>query len=795
MKFSEKWLREWVDPEIDTRALADRLTMAGLEVDAVEPVAPPFSGVVVGRVLEVAPHPQADRLRVCRVDDGSPQALSIVCGAPNVRAEMRVPLARIGARLPGSEQAIRRARLRGVESEGMLCSARELGLGEAGEGLMELAPDAPPGADVREMLGLDDVSIELGITPNRGDCLGIAGIAREVGVLCRLEVREPPAGEVPAEHDEVRAVALAAPEGCPAYLGRVIRGIDPGARTPFWMQERLRRSGVRSLGPVVDVTNYVLLELGQPMHAFDLDRLAGGIHARWARAGETIALLDGQTAKLTPDMLVISDDARPVALAGIMGGAQTAVGDGTNAIFLECAWFAPAAIAGRARRLGLHTDSSHRFERGVDPALQRRAIERATRLIVDICGGTAGPVVEARSAGHLPVRSPVRLRAARLERVLGVAIARDEVEDILRRLGMRIAGTGDEGWEVVPPSFRFDIAIEADLIEEVARIHGYESLPAERPRGPLGIRSLDGAAARIREARAVLAHRGYREAITYTFVDEEVRRRFDPDRASLKLTNPISADTAVMRTTLWAGLAQAALRNLNRQQSRVRLFEYGTRFLLQPHELEEQQALAVLAAGDAWEEQWGLPRREMDFHDLKGDLEAVLGALGAAGRWHLERGEHPALHPMQSARILGAEGVEIGWIGRVHPHLVGALDFPRTPFVFEIVPALLGPGTPPAFRELSRFPAVRRDLAIVVDADVAAGEVMACVRDAAGPHLNALTLFDIYQGKGVDSGKKSLALGLTFQEISRTLTDAEIEVSLQGVLKALQDRWGATLRE
>lgn len=793
MRFSEKWLREWVDPSIGSEALAARLTMAGLEVDAIEPVAPPFSGVVVGRVLAVEPHPEADRLRVCRVDDGSGEPLTIVCGAANVAVGMCVPTARIGARLPDGK-AIGRAKLRGVESQGMLCSAKELGLGEGGEGLLSLPADARPGTDLREYLDLDDVSLELGITPNRGDCLGIAGIARELGVLCRTEVRAPAVEAVPAVIGDRLPIDLRAPQGCPRYLGRVIRGVDPAASTPLWMQERLRRSGLRSLGPLVDVTNYILLELGQPMHAFDLDRLRGGVCVRHAEEGESLTLLDGQTVRLAADMLVIADRERALALAGVMGGRDSAVGDGTRSVFLECAWFAPAAVAGRARRLGLHTDSSHRFERGVDPGIQWQAMERATRMILDIAGGEAGPVVEAAAPAELPVRSPIRLRAARLLRVLGYPVGADEVTEILSRLGMRITARTTEGWELVPPSFRFDVAIEADLIEEVARVHGYEAIPSAPPRSVLRITPADTAGGRSRRARSVLAARGYQEVITYSFIDAGLQELYDPGRRPLRLANPISADTAVMRTSLWPGLGQVVLHNLNRQQGRVRIFEYGSKFLLEGEVLKEESVIAGLAVGDAWPEQWGLPARAVDFHDVKGDLEALLSALGLRD-CAFQAAPHPALHPGQSARIMDGQGAAIGWLGRLHPRIAQALDLDAQPLLFEIALDALPRAATPVFRELSRFPAVRRDLALIVDESVPAADVLARVGKAAGPYLQGLSLFDIYRGKGVDSGKKSLALGLTFQDFSRTLTDAEIEHSIQGVLRELREGLGATLRE
>jgi phenylalanyl-tRNA synthetase beta chain len=794
MRLSERWLRDWVDPPLDTRRLAERLTMAGLEVEAIEPVAPPFSGVVVGRVLEVAPHPNADRLRVCRVDVGEAEPLTIVCGASNVAPGMRAPVALIGAVLPGGT-TLAKSRLRGVDSHGMLCSAAELGLGEAGEGLMPLDADASPGLDLRACLELDDVVLDIGLTPNRGDCLGVEGIAREVAALCAAPLRPPARMPVAAAIDEVRAVELLAPEACPRYLGRVVRGLDPAARTPHWMRERLRRSGLRSHGPVIDVTNYILLELGQPMHAFDAGRLRGHVRVRHAREGEAMTLLDGQRLTLAADMLVIADDHGAAALAGIMGGAGSAVGADTQAVFLECAFFSPSAIAGRARRLGLQTDSSFRFERGVDPALQARAMERATRLILDIAGGEAGPVVEAVSVSHLPARNPIRLRAERLERLLGTAVAGDEVAAILERLGMEVtAGKDGREWQVVPPSFRFDLALEADLIEEVARMRGYDRIAPIRPRIRQAIDLGDGMRERIDAARRLLACRDYREAITFSFIDEDAQRLFEPAAAPLRLSNPIATDAAVMRASLWPGLAQAALHNVKRQQSRVRLFESGVKFSLQADAVKEESVLAGLLLGDAWEEQWGLPARPVDLFDAKGDVEALLRGLGA-GPCRFVAAARAALHPGRTARIDDGEGREIGWVGELHPDVAAKLGLTQAVVLFEILVDRLARAQPPAFREPSRFPAVRRDLAFIVDRSVPADVLLTQVREAAGPLLQGLSLFDIYQGKGVDSGKKSVAMGLTFQDFSRTLTDTEIGVLTAGVIERLRDRLGASLRE
>ncbi|MDY6981136.1 MAG: phenylalanine--tRNA ligase subunit beta, partial [Pseudomonadota bacterium] len=554
MKFSEKWLREWVNPDIDTEALAHQLTMAGLEVDAIEPVAGAFDQVVVGEVIGLEPHPDADKLRVATVNVGADEPLQIVCGAANVREGLKAPTALVGAKLPG-DLKIKKSKLRGVPSHGMLCSEKELGLADSAEGLMELPGEAPVGESIRDYLLLDDVSIELGLTPNRGDCLSLAGIAREVGVLNKLSVAGPDIKAFATAVDDRLSVNLDAAGACPQYAGRVLRGIDPGAETPLWLAERLRRSGLRSLGPVVDVTNYVLLELGQPMHAFDLGKLQGGIHVRYAHAGESLTLLDEQTIELDSETLVIADETTPVALAGIMGGADSAVGEGTVDIFLESAWFAPQAIAGKARGYGLHTDSSHRFERGVDPQLQVPALERATALLQAICGGEAGPVVHVQQADQLPVRAPVRLRNARIARVLGADIPADSVEDILARLGMVVEPADSDAeelvWEVTPPSFRFDINLEVDLIEELGRIYGYDNLPASRPQINLAMGARPETRLKPADYKRLLVDLGYQEAVTYSFVDPKLQQQLDPQGTALMLANPISAEMAAMRTSLW----------------------------------------------------------------------------------------------------------------------------------------------------------------------------------------------------------------------------------------------------
>lgn len=793
MKFSEQWLREWVNPAVDRETLSAQLTMAGLEVDAILPVAGDFSGVVVGEVLRVRAHPDADKLRVCEVNAGNNETLSIVCGAANVRVGLRVPTATIGAVLPGDFR-IRKSKLRGVESYGMLCSAKELGLAESSEGLLELAGDAPVGVDLRDYLQLDDVSFELGLTPNRGDCLSLAGIAREVGVSNRCPVQELKTEALVPQIDDTVTVRISAPADCPRYTGRVIRGINAKAAVPVWMSERLRRSGLRSLGAAVDITNYVLLELGQPMHAFDLGKLQGGIEVRHARASESLELLNGNVVELDEDILVIADDRGPQAMAGVMGGEATSVDEETVDIFLESAFFAPEPIAGKARRYGLHTDSSHRFERGVSPALQRDALERATALFLQITGGEAGPVVDVLEKQHVPQRQPIPLRAARIQRVLGFTIAGEQVEEIFTHLGLQVERT-DENWLVLPPAWRFDIRIEEDLIEELARVHGYDRLPSVRPTSMLQMTPVAEGMLDMSQLRRLLVTRGYQEAITYSFVASELQQLLDPGHPVLPLANPISAEMSVMRSSLWAGLLQALSHNIKRQQERVRLFESGLRFRSGKEGLEQQSVLAGVIYGSALPEQWGETSRRVDFFDLKGDVEALFGLSGLQhGELKFEAAAHPALHPGQSARIEYA-GSELGWLGSLHPAVVEKLDLPAPALVFELLLQPLLESGMPQFREISRFPAVRRDLAIVIDKNQIVDDVFSCIRRNSPEILHDLRLFDVYTGKGIDFGSKSLALGLTLQADSRTLTDSEVESVIEKILLALKDEFGAVLRD
>ena len=792
MKFSEQWLRGWVSPQVSRDELVARLSMAGLEVDSVTPAAGDFSGVVVGEVLSTEQHPDADKLRVCQVSNGA-ETFQVVCGAPNVRPGLKIPFAMIGAELPGDFK-IKKAKLRGVESNGMLCSQAELQVGEGNSGLMELPADAPVGEDVRVYLNLDDASIEVDLTPNRGDCLSLAGLAREVGALYAAPVARPAVAAVAAVHDEVRPVEVLAPAACPRYLGRVIRNVDLSKPTPLWMVERLRRGDVRSIDAVVDVTNYVMLELGQPLHAFDLAEINGGICVRMADEGEKLVLLDGQEITLRSDTLVIADHTRALAIAGVMGGEHSGVTAGTRDIFLESAFFDQVAVAGKARSYGLHTDASHRYERGVDWQLAREAMERATGLLLEITGGEAGPIIETVSEQHLPSVAPITLRAERVTQMLGLEIDASEVERLLTGLGLKVSADGAGQWCVEVPSHRFDISLEVDLIEELARLYGYNRLPVRYPQARLAPQAKAEARSDLPELRRLLVARGYQEAITYSFIDPKQFELFSPGVEPLLLANPISNDMAAMRASLWPGLVKALQHNLNRQQDRVRLFESGLRFVGQLEGLKQEPMLAGVVCGSRLPEGWAQGRNVVDFFDVKADVEAVLGFAGALDSFSFLPGNHPALHPGQTARI-EREGRLVGYVGAIHPELSKNLGLDRPVFVFELVLAEVALGKMPKFQELSRFPEVRRDLALVADKDVAASAVLDVIRENAGEWLTDLRLFDVYQGKGIDPHRKSLAVGLTWQHPSRTLNDDEVNSATQNILTSLEQRLNATLRK
>ena len=790
MKFSEQWLRSWVSPQATRDELVARLSMAGLEVDSVSPVAGAFSGVIVGEVLSTEQHPDADKLRVCQVSNGS-ETFQVVCGAPNVRPGLKIPFAMIGAELPGDFK-IKKAKLRGVESNGMLCSASELQISEDNDGLLELPADAPVGQDIREYFELNDVSIEVDLTPNRGDCLSLAGLAREVGALYDAPVTRPQVTAVAPVHDEVRPVEVLAPQACPRYLGRVVRNVDLSKPTPRWMVERLRRADVRSIDAAVDVTNYVMLELGQPMHAFDLDVIQGGIRVRMAEEGEKLVLLDGQEVTLRADTLVIADHQRALAIAGVMGGEHSGVSATTRDLFLESAFFDTIAVAGKARSYGLHTDSSHRFERGVDSQLAREAMERATALLLEIVGGEAGPIIEAVDEAQLPNIAPISLRAERVEQMLGLKLEDEVIVKLLGALGLGIEG-GAGQWQVKVPSHRFDISLEVDLIEELARLYGYNRLPVRYPQARLAPQTKAEAVADLPVLRRLLVARGYQEAITYSFIDPKLFELFSPGVQPLTLANPISADMAAMRASLWPGLVKAVEHNLNRQQSRVRLFESGLRFVGQLDELKQEPMLAGVITGSRLPESWAHGRDGVDFFDAKADVEALLAAAGDAGSFAFVPGEHSALHPGQTARI-EREGRLVGYLGAIHPELAKTLGIDQPLFLFELLLSEITAGHMPAFKELSRFPEVRRDLALLVDRDVPAENLLADIREQAGEWLTDLRLFDVYQGKGIDPLRKSLAVGLTWQHPSRTLNDDEVSTATQNILTSLEQRFNATLR-
>lgn len=795
MKFSESWLREWVNPAISTEELSEQITMAGLEVDAVEPVAGAFTGVVVGHVVECAQHPDADKLRVTKVDVGAGEPIDIVCGAPNCRQGLKVCCATVGAVLPGDFK-IKKAKLRGQPSEGMLCSFDELAIPVESDGIIELPADAPVGMDVREYLKLNDNAIEIGLTPNRADCLGMLGIAREVGVLNRLPVTEPQISPVAASIDNVMPIKVSAPDACPRYLGRVIKGIDANATSPLWMQEKLRRCGIRSIDPVVDVTNYILLEMGQPMHAFDHAKIDGGIVVRMAEEGEKLTLLDGNEVALRADTLVVADHSRPLAMAGIFGGEYSGVTAETKDVLLECAFFSPLSITGRARAYGLHTDSSHRFERGVDYAVQNKAMERATALLLEICGGEAGPVVDVTSAAHLPQAATITLRRSKLDALIGYHVEDGVVTDILTRLGCQVSKTA-EGWTAVAPSWRFDMEIEEDLVEEVARIFGYNNIPNEAPLAELRMNDHREANLPLKRVKAALVDKGYQEAITYSFVDPKVQALLHPGEEAMILPNPISVDMSAMRLSLWSGLIGAAVYNQNRQQPRVRIFESGLRFVpdaAAENGVRQEVMLAGLLTGNRSNEHWGQESKTVDFFDMKGDLEAVLELTGRLDDVKFEACSNPALHPGQSAALV-LDGEQIGFIGALHPELERKLDLNGRTMLFEVLWDKISQRTITSAQSISRFPANRRDIAIVVDESVSAQNIIDECRKVGGNQLVGVNLFDVYRGKGVNDGCKSLAISLTLQDTSRTLEEEEIANAVSGIVEALKVRFQASLRD
>lgn len=790
MKFSEKWLREWVSPNISSQELVDKLTLAGLEVDDYQACAGVFSAVVIGEVIACEPHPDAGKLNVCQVQDGK-QSLQIVCGAPNVRVGIKVPLAKVGATLPNGLH-IQAANLRGVQSNGMLCAEAELGLSEESDGLMELPSDAPVGLCMREYLQLDDNIIDIDLTPNRGDCLSIQGLARETAVLTQTEMTPIQIEPVAVSSKQQINLEVNAPHACPSYLARIISNIDIKAATPIWLKEKLRRSGIRSIDAIVDITNYVMLELGQPMHAFDLANIQDKICVRMAEQNEAITLLDGQEIKLNADTLVIADAQKPLAIAGIMGGMHSGVSTSTTSIVLEAAFFEPIALAGKARSYGLHTDSSHRFERGVDFALNAQAIERASALILEICGGQAGPITSAIQTDALPEIKPIELREKRIKQLLGKALDEAEVSDILTRLGLKVTRQ-QQSWQVIPPSYRYDLRIEADLLEELARVHGYDNFPVTTPLLNATIKPQAENTLSPAYVRRLLTARGYQEAITYSFVEPKIQQLLQPEIKPETLLNPISADMSVMRTSLWAGLLQALSYNLNRQQSRVRLFEIGLRFI-PAKDLQQIPTLAMVICGDKHAQSWSDKSQAVDFYDLKGDFSSLLAAYDLSDDIEFKAATHSALHPGQSAQLY-RDGKAVGWLGALHPALYKPLGIKTKVFLLEVDLQAIISLSLPKVRPLSKHPEVRRDLAFIVKQEVTLAQMEQCIKQHGGEFFQRVNVFDQYAGEGVSEGHKSLALGLTWQHPERTLTDAEINQSVEQLLQALKTTTGATLRD
>lgn len=792
MKFAQSWLREWVEPKISTENLAHRLTMAGHEVESVEIEGEGLDGVVVAEVLSVRKHPDADRLNVCSVSTGSGEPVDVVCGAANVFAGMKSPFAVPGVKLPNGLK-LRKSKIRGVVSNGMLCSAIELGLGDESDGIIELPQDAPVGAALSDYLHLPDAIIDLDLTPNRGDCFSVLGIARDVAALTGAPLRGPDLPKIASTIDDTHPVECPVPAACPRFVGRVIRNIDLAAKTPAWMTERLRKSGIRAIHVVVDVTNYVMMELGQPLHAYDLAQLQGCIRPRYAKPGEKVVLLDSREISLHEDTVVIADDSGVIGMAGIMGGLSTAVTERTTDVFLEAAFWPPEIMAGQARSYALHTDASLRFERGVDPAGQGRAIERATELLLAIAGGEAGPLVDRSSDEHLPARNPVTLTQARLRKVLGTDIPDETVAEILTGLGLEF-GPVSGGWRVIPPGFRFDIDIEDDLIEEVARIYGYDRIPeatgiAEMPLGPVTETGID-----LERVADTLVARDYQEVITYSFVDANSNKLVTGDTTELVLSNPISSAMSVMRGSLLPGMLAVAAMNVSRQQERVRIFEIGKSFhgtLENPLEIVR---VAFLALGTDTREQWATKSQNIDFYDVKGDLEALMQMTGSESAFDVVPCEHVALQPGQAANI-ERDGEVVGVIGKLHPRIAKSFDLKKDVFVVEIDANEMFATSVPVAKSISKFPTIRRDIAVIVDEDISATQLVRAVESAVPDLVREVTIFDIYRSPGIEAGRKSVALGLILQETSRTLTDADADTAMNAAVQKLKQEFAAVLRD
>lgn len=787
MKFSENWLRSFVNPPHSSEELAHALTMAGIEVESIEPVAAVFDKVVVAEVLSVEKHPAADRLRICSVRTGKAEedVLQIVCGAPNVSVGVRVPCALIGATLPGF--TIKKTKLRGIDSVGMLCSAKELGINDTADGLLLLSGDAPVGADFRDFYALDDNILTLSLTPNRADCLGVYGVAREVAAITAAELYLQQVNPVTSETEDTLAVNVIASDACPLYCDRIIRGINLNAMVPLWMTQRLERSGIRSINPIVDITNYMLLETGQPMHAFNLAKIAGTIQVRYALPNEKIQLLNGNQIDLNSDMLLITDERKPLALAGIMGSLESGVTQGTTDIFLESAFFSPNVISGKSFYLGFSSDSAYRFERGVDFAATRDALERATYLIQTICGGKVGPINEIKH--KLPQRSSVNVRIERIKRILGIDIGKQQISDCFKRLGFEFS-VNENAFNVTPPTYRFDLAIEEDFVEELARIYGYDRIPIYFPRACMAMLPASEEKYSTKEIKRLLTARDYQEVINYAFVDASWEFDFVNNNKPIALQNPIASQMNVMRSTLIGGLISNLQFNLNRKQTRVRLFETGCCFIRDDeNDCKQIERLAGLSYGDVVSEQWGIPARSVDFYDVKADVEALCRGKTT----YFRKFSHPALHPGKSAQIC-IEEQSIGWLGELHPCWQKKYGLQKNTILFEINLDSLLPKSLPAAKEISKFPPARRDIAIIVDNDVSVHSLLVCMNAEKSAIISDISLFDIYRGKGMESSEKSLAFRVLLQDTEKTLTDEEADFAVTSLIEILKNKFGATLR-
>jgi len=792
MKIAESWLREWVNPDLDTDALGHQLTMLGHEVDELSVEGDGLDGVVVAEVVDIGKHPDADRLSVCQVSTGSGKPVEVVCGAPNVVKGMKSPFAKTGLTLPNGV-TLKKAKIRGVTSNGMLCSAIELGLGDESDGIISLPTDAPVGTSLLDYLNLPDAVFDIDLTPNRGDCFSILGIARDVSALTGAKLKNADFKDIDASIDDTLPIELLEPAGCPVFAGRVIRGIDPGARSPMWLVERLRRVGLREIHPVVDVSNYVMMELGQPLHGYDLSLVKGAIRPRLAKSGEKVTLLDAKEIEVTKDTLVITDDSGVIGLAGIMGGLSTAVSDKTVDVFFEGAFWPQEYMAGRARFYGMHTDASMRFERGVDPTGQGRAVDRATQLLTEISGGKAGPLVVTTAEEHIPQAKNIHLRRERLSTLLGVRIDDKVVTDILNRLDLNATLT-DSGWDVIAPLHRFDIAIEADLIEEIARIHGYDSIPETTAVAESPLATATEAHIGIEKLAATLVARDYQEVVTYSFVSSEANKVITGADSKLELSNPISSEMSIMRSSLWPGMLEAMASNAARQQGRIRLFEIGKSFHGKLDAHREVERIAAVANGAVLAEQWGSKEQAVDFFDIKSDVEAVLRLSGSDDRFEFKATTHPALQPGQAAKIT-RDGEEIGVVGKLHPRVAKAFDLRAAVFVFELDASRALASCAPEAKNISKFPAIRRDISFFVDEKVSAVDLVQAVESAAPDLIKNVRIFDVYKGPGIEAGLKSVAIGLILQETSRTLTDDDADAAQAAAVQKLRQEFAAELRD